>query len=233
MIENFKEIILNGPLWQVIMVVVFAGVIVSFGSCTIARIPLMLGSVNSSDGNKQRSFHLSLAFSAGLILSYTLIGIFFGVVVEMVSRMISISQFLYIALGIVLMVSGIFFARLIPPRLQWLNRHCASTIKKINTIPATFMFGMFFSFIELPACAGCGAGMMLLTSLVAIKGSIGYAALLFASFAIGQSLPIIAIGASTALLNRLAPMLEKFESAIGFVIGNILMVMGISLILIA
>ena len=231
--NHIKHAILNGALWQVMLVAVLAGAAVSLTSCTLARLPFMLGHVHVSKQTSRRSLYLALAFSTGLILSYTSIGLLLGVISSFARKLIFISEFIYIIFGVFLVLCGIFFAGLIPKMYEGFHQHCYSAMGRINTIPATFAFGIFFAFLEMPACAGCGVGMLLISSLVAIKGSVLYSALVFFSFALGQSLPIIAIGASSALVKRLAPQLEKFERKVSFVAGNILIIVGLFLVMIA
>jgi len=85
----------------------------------------------------------------------------------------------------------------------------------------------------MPACPCCGAVLLLIASLIAIKGSLLYSGVVFFSFALGQSLPILIIGFSSGLLKRLLPKTQNLEGIISFGVGNILIVSGIFLVTLA
>jgi cytochrome c biogenesis protein CcdA len=57
-----------------------------------------------------------------------------------------------------------------------------------------------------------------------------YSGVVFFSFALGQSLPILMIGFSTSILKNLLPKTQYLEGIISFCVGNILIVSGIFLI---
>ncbi len=228
-----RNAILNGSIWQVMILVVIAGAALSLTSCTIARLPFMLGHVHGSKKSSHRSLKLAIAFSLGMILSYTVIGLLLGVISSFARKLITFSEPIYLIFGVFLLVCGVFFAGLFPSAAKRLHQHCSTMMQHVNTIPATFVFGMFFAFLEMPACAGCGVGMLLISSLVAIKGSVLYSAAVFFSFALGQSLPILALGASSHVVQKLVPVLEKFENTVSYVAGNILIIVGIFLIMVA
>ena len=230
MVAYIQNILLRGSLLEVLIAVAFAGAVASLSSCTIARLPVLLGLVSSGLQSKHRGFLLSIAFSCGLIISYTLIGILFGAIAHSASRLVAISQYLYLVLGFLMILGGLFFAGLIPGLTGGLNIQCEKAVKGVKTLPSAFIFGMLFAFLEMPACPCCGAVLLLIASLIAIKGSLLYSGVVFFSFALGQSLPILAIGFSTSLLKNLLPKTQLLEKVISFCVGNILIVSGIFLV---
>ncbi len=233
MVSFIQNIIINGSLPVVLLAVAFAGAVASLSSCTIARLPVMWGYVAATSESKRKGVLLSVAFACGLITSYTIIGFLFGVITDLAGKLIQISQYLYSILGILLIIGGLLFAGLLPTGKSWFNKHCDATIKQTKNFHSAFIFGMLFAFLEMPACPCCGAVLMVIASLVVIKGSLIYSGLVFISFAIGQSIPILVIGFSTSILKHIAPRTERLESAISFIAGNILIVSGFFLIMIA
>ena len=137
------------------------------------------------------------------------------------------------SLGILLFIGGFLFAGLIPAGQSWFHRRCDATIKQAKTIHSAFALGIFFAFLEMPACPCCGAVLMVIASLAVIKGSLFYSGLIFISFAIGQSIPILVIGFSTSILKHIMPKTERLEAAISFIAGNILIATGTFLIMLA
>ena len=230
MVNIIQNILLRGSLFEVLIAVFFAGAVASLSSCTIARLPVLLGLVSSTTESKHRGFLLSIAFSCGLIISYTAIGILFGTIAHIATRLVAISQCLYLILGFLLILGGLFFAGLVPAVSDKIGANCGNFVKGVKSLPSAFTFGLFFAFLEMPACPCCGAVLLLIASLVAIKGSLLYSGLIFFSFSLGQSLPILIIGFSTSLLNHLLPKTKSLEGVISFFVGNILVVSGIFLL---
>ena len=232
MVTYIQNILLRGSLLEVLIAVAFAGAVASLSSCTIARLPILLGLVSSTTGSRHRGFFLSIAFSLGLIASYTFIGMVFGEIAHAASKLVAVSQYLYLVLGSLMILGGLFFAGLI----SWgnaVNDQCERAIKGVKTLPSAFIFGLLFAFLEMPACPCCGAVLLLIASLIAIKGSLLYSGVVFFSFALGQSFPILVIGFSTSLLKKLLPKTQHLEGIISFCVGNILIVSGIFLVVIA
>lgn len=230
MVSYIQNILLRGSLLEVLLAVAFAGAVASLSSCTIARLPVLLGLVSSTTETKHRGLYLSIAFSLGLIISYTFIGMLFGAVAQIASRLVAVSEYLYLVLGILMILGGLFFAGLISFGTGGIASHCERVVKNVKTIPSAFIFGMLFAFLEMPACPCCGAVLLLIASLIAIKGSLLYSGVVFFSFALGQSLPIIVIGFSTSILKHLLPKTQHLEGVISFCVGNILIVSGIFLV---
>ncbi len=132
-----------------------------------------------------------------------------------------------------MILGGLFFAGLLSFGTTMFNARCESALKSVKTIPSAFIFGILFAFLEIPACPCCGAVLLLIASLIAIKGSLLYSAVIFFSFALGQSLPILVLGFSSSILKHLLPQTQKLEGKISFLVGNILIVTGIFLVTLA
>ncbi len=233
MINHIQSILLRGDLIQVMMVVAFAGAVASLSSCTLARLPVLLGLVSSKSHSSHRGFFLSLAFSCGLIISYTFIGVLLGTIAHSVSKLVAISQYLYLFLGALMVLGGLFFAGLVPFGNETIRENCEKAVKGIKSMPSAFVFGMLFAFLEMPACPCCGAVLLLIASLIAIKGNLLYSGIVFFSFALGQSLPILAIGFSSSLLKNIMPKTQMLEGLVSFIVGDLLIVTGIFLVIIA
>lgn len=233
MISFIQNIFINGSLPAIMLTVAVAGAAASLSSCTIARIPVVFGYVAVAAESKRKGILLSFAFACGLILSYTVAGFLLGFVTDFAAKLIHISFYMYSLLGILLIISGLFFAGLFPWMKNLFHNHCKTQNKQAKTFSSAFLFGIMFAFLEMPACPCCGAVLMVLASLAVIKGSLFYSGLVFFSFAVGQSLPILIIGLSAGILKNLAHKTEKLENIIAFAAGNILIATGIFLVLTA
>ena len=74
---------------------------------------------------------------------------------------------------------------------------------------------------------------MIIGSLVVMKGSWLYSSLVFLSFAIGQSIPVLVLGFSTSMFKRLTSKTARIENVMSFAAGNILIVLGFILMMLA
>ena len=232
MIAHLQQILLRGSLLQVLLVVAFAGAVASLSSCTLARLPVMLGFV-STKSNGNRGFLFALAFSLGLILSYTMIGVLLGAAAHIASQLVSISQYLYVFLGVSMVLGGMFFAGLMTVSAKSFQDQCQQVMGKVHSIPSAFIFGVLFAFIEMPACPCCGAVLLLIASLITIKGSLLYSGIVFFGFAVGQSLPVLLLGISSTLIKRFIPKTHFLENLISFIVGNLLIISGVFLLVLA
>jgi cytochrome c-type biogenesis protein len=156
-----------------------------------------------------------------------------GAIAHAASRLIEISRWLYCILGFLMILGGVFFAGLIPAVTEAFNTRCEQAVKGVKTMPSAFIVGMLFAFLEMPACPCCGAVLLLIASLIAIKGSLLYSGVVFFSFALGQSIPILVIGFSTSILKHVLPKTQHLEGIISFVVGNVLIVSGVFLVMLS
>lgn len=132
-----------------------------------------------------------------------------------------------------MILGGVFFAGLIPLATETWGTRCEKAVKGVKTLPSAFIFGMLFAFLEMPACPCCGAVLLLIASLIALKGSLLYSGVVFFSFALGQSVPILMIGFSTSILKHVLPKTQHLEGTISFIVGNMLIVSGVFLVMLS
>lgn len=231
MMDTLKAAITNSPIFA-IFIVFWAGAIASLSSCTIARIPVVYGYVASVSRSKKKAVLLSLLFSLGLIVSYTILGILLGIVTNFSGALLKASKFIYWFLGGLLIISGLSFSGLIDGGGIRSKDMIQDKFKNVSYFGA-FLFGMIFAFLEIPACPCCSSVLLIIASVAVLKGSFLYSLVIFISFAVGQSFPILLIGSSTGLVKYLAPKMERLEELIRLTAGDILIVLGICFIVIA
>ena len=195
--------------------------------------PVIWGYITAAGESRRRSVLLSLSFACGLIAVYALMGFALGFVFNLTGKLLGISQYLYFILGVILLILGIIFAGLIPMKQGWFHNGCETAIKHTKTNHSAFIFGMLFALLETPACPACGAALMVIGSLVVMKGSWLYSSLVFVSFAIGQSIPVLVLGLSTSMFKHLTSKTVRIEKGMSFVAGNILIALGFILMMLA
>jgi len=233
MINTLQTIITKSPILA-IFIVFWAGYIASLSSCTIIRIPIVFGYVSgASHDTKRKSFLSVVCLALGLITSYTFLGIALILLKNLAFGLVQISRYLYMFLGVVLLVLGIFYAGLIKIGKTH-HAHCEMNTKfKKRSFIGSFLFGIMFAFLEMPACPCCASLLFVIASIVGFWNSWVYSFIIFLSFAIGQSMPILLIGSSATLVKYLAPKVERIEKYTQFVAGNILIVIALVFFILA
>ncbi len=222
-----------GEILPVLPVAFAAGAGASLASCTILRLPVIFGYSAAAGESVWQRMKLSLAFSAGLIISFTLMGLAFHGITGLSRYMDESSRYLYWFLGILLIAAGLLFAGLIPSPRGWLRDRCAAVTRRISSPRSSFVFGMFFAVLELPTCPGCGAALLGLAGFSFMSGAVWDAVLLFVSYAAGQCVPVIAAGFSAGLLIRRQERAERAAAYLNLFAGNLLLAAGIAFIIIS
>ena len=206
----------------------------SFSSCTLVRIPIVLGYIGGISSSRRNSFFILLGFVLGLIITYTSLGIIFGLGIKFLCSSVKLTTYFYSICGVVLLIVGLGLLGFIP----FLNlSHLSCKIKqgknkKINFFTALFL-GIVFAFFEAPVCPCCGPALLIIASLVLIKGNFFYALSIFFTYALGQSFPIFLIGLFGGILKFSLPYRETIEVYIQAISGTLLFCIGVYFIWIA
>ncbi|MFA6358017.1 MAG: cytochrome c biogenesis protein CcdA [Candidatus Omnitrophota bacterium] len=232
MTNTLQTIITKSPILA-IFIVFWAGFIASLSSCTLVRIPIVFGYVTGANHPKRKTVLLAVCLASGLIVSYTFLGVALIVLKNLAFGLVHISRYVYMGLGFILLGFGIVYAGLIKNE-QTHHSGCEVNAKaKKRSFIGAFVFGVMFAFLEMPACPCCASVLFVIASIVGFWDSWAYTFIIFFSFAIGQSLPILLIGSSTGLIKHLAPKVERLEKYIQFVAGNILILIALFFFIIA
>ena len=231
-----QKLIAETPLLAV-FVVFWAGALASLSSCTIVRVPIALGYIAGAAESKKKALFVTFLFVSGLVVAYTVFGIFLGVVGRLAFTIIQFNKYIFYVLGFSLfitgmLIAGLFKIRPIPRMLQFRENF------NHVTFLGAFTFGTFFALVEMPTCPTCGGLLLMLASLVVTHNLAPYSILIFVSFALGQSFPVLAVALSASLVKTdiimfLESKIRRVEDHINFVSGNMLMALGIYYLVIA
>jgi len=225
MISILQRFLAESPILA-IFVVFWVGTIASLSSCTLVRVPVVFGYVAGTSDSKKKSILLAILFALGCIVSYTILGILLGFVGNITLRLVRVSKYIFWALGALLFLTGLFVSGLINLNILPSHFHIGDRFRKAGFLGA-FLFGIVFAFLEMPACPCCGSFLLIIAGTVIAKGSTLYSLIIFLSFAIGQSFPLLVIAWSTSLVDYLMPKMARFEGYIKLVAGNVLIVLSI------
>jgi cytochrome c biogenesis protein CcdA len=236
MVSSFQKLVADSP-FLAIFLIFWAGALASLSSCTIVRVPVALGFIAGAAESKKKALLVTVLFVSGLIVTYTVFGLFLGVVGRLAYTIIQCNKYIFYLIGFLLFVSGLFISGLVkirhlPHILQF--RENFSHI----TLIGVFVFGTLFALLEMPTCPTCGGILLMLASLVVTHDLGHYSILIFVSFALGQSFPVLAVALSASLVKTdiimfLASRIQRIEDHIDFIAGNVLMTLGIYYLVVA
>jgi cytochrome c biogenesis protein CcdA len=236
MVYNIQKLIAETPLLAVFLVF-WAGALASLSSCTIVRVPVALGFIAGATESKKKAILVTVLFVSGLVTTYTAFGIFLGIVGRLAFTIIQFNKYIFYLLGFLLFITGLFIAGLLkirhlPHILQFReNFHHV-------TLFGAFTFGTFFALVEMPTCPCCGGILLMLATLVVTHNLAPYSVLIFISFALGQSFPVLAVALSASLVKTdiimfLESKIRRVEDHIRLIAGNVLITLGIYYLIIA
>jgi cytochrome c-type biogenesis protein len=228
---DIQKMLTESP-FLAIFAVFLAGIIASLGSCTLIRIPLVFGYIVGYSDSKRKGIFLLVFFVIGLILSYTILGVLLSLIGKFPLHLVNFGKYFFWILGVLLIIMGFISSGLFGLRLLNLHSHISSGSKVINAFGA-FILGASLALIEMPACPDEPSVPLIIASTVFASGSYFYAIIAFISFAMGQSVPMLIIGALTTLIKYITPQIARYEPVIRLVAGSILIAIGIYFFVIA
>jgi len=220
-----------------LLVVFSIGALASVSACTLIRLPVIMGCVAGTGTSKKRGLLLTVLFSLGLILSYVLLGSIATWAGGLLQEFLVVNKYIFWFLGIVLFAAGLWISGLLRLRaLPEQSLAISGRLKKAGLV-GTFLLGALFGLLETPACPTCGAGLLVLSGVAVTKNLSLYGLLVFASFALGQCVPVLAAGVLTGLIKpdliqRVRSRMCSVEQRTQLIAGNVLMVLGIYLIVV-
>lgn len=216
----------------VVFALVFsAGIVLSLTSCTLARLPVVIGYVGS-DAGRGRAFVNTVAFTAGMIPTFVALGVVFGMTASMLVRSTIASTYFFAGFGAIAILIGLHVLGLVRWRLPKLGGLQKARPERLRTAGAVLL-GVCFALIESPVCPCCGPIALLIGAYTIAKGKLALGVGLFFAYAVGQSVPILAVGGSTKISSYLAARSHKFEELFGVFAGCLLVCVGLYFIWIA
>lgn len=208
----------------VFILVFVGGIVLSLTSCTVARLPVVLGYVGA-DGGKGRAFANTIAFCAGMIPTFVVLGIVFGMTASIVVKATIASTYFFAGFGVVAIAIGLHVLGLVKWRLPKFKGAPKVRSDRLRTGGAVLL-GVCFALIESPVCPCCGPVALVIGAYTIAKGKLALGIGLFAAYAIGQSVPLLAIGGSTKISSYLARKSHKFDELFGVFAGCLLVCVG-------
>lgn len=195
---------------------VFAGgVLTSIGPCNIATIPLIVGYVGGSrDLPRSRAFLLSLAFAAGLALTFMLLGVAAALIGGIVGT--SSHWWYYLVAGICFLI-GLNMLGVLKLNLPMAFGGLRERIG-LKGIPGALALGLVSGLVASQCATPVLAAIL---TYVMAKGALVYGAALLFVYALGRGVPVVLAGTFTGVLKsfqKLGRWSEGIEKVSGIIV---------------
>jgi len=214
------SVIIRGNMWLAPIMALLAGVLTSVTPCALSSVPLVIGYVGGT-GNQdtKRAFRLSLTFSIGMAITFTVL----GTIASIAGRLMGTSaSWWYIALGVLMLLMaiqtwGIF--EFIPSTFL-----ISKNTKRgyIGALLAGILGGIFSSPCATPV-------LIVLLGLVAGQGSILWGILLLLLYSIGHSALVMVAGTSVGFVQKLthSEKYGRFSKVLKIVMGAVIFLIAL------
>ena len=220
--DQATSLLKSGKLWLVIVGFFGFGVLLALTPCVLPMIPILSGiivgdkKVHHHATSRLHAFNLSLAYTLGMSLSYTLAGIAAGLSGQLLSNalqsawMLGITSMIFVFLAFSMF--GFYELRL-PSTLENRMVNIANGIKGGQFL-GVFSMGALSALIVSPCVAAPLAGALIYIGQThdVVLGGVA----LF-SLSIGMGLPLLLIGASAGhVLPKAGPWMTAVRDFFGF-----------------
>lgn len=214
--------------------VFWAGAAASVGLCAAVRLPVVLAYVAGVGRSKKHGLLLSILFALGLVAGMVLLGMTTAVAKDGAHRVLHTDKAVCWGLGLALLVIGVLISGLSGPQILPRRLQKITLCLRNTDMLGALLLGGAFGLLQTPACPSCGPALRALLETVPVE-SHGLVPLV--SFAAGQSLMVLSVGALTSLIGRdvmtlLRTQICSLEQRAQLLAGNILMVFGVYFVII-
>lgn len=222
--NDATDLLKSGKLWLIAIGFFGFGLLLSFTPCMLPMIPILSGMIvrdaqsqnATSKPSRLRVFNLSLAYTLGMAMTYTLAGIGAGLSGHLLSSALQNAWVLgFSALIFVLLAFSMFgfYELRLPSKFENTLLNTSSRFNGGRFI-GLFIMGAFSALIVSPCVAAPLAGALIYISQThdVLLGGVA----LF-SMAIGMGIPLLVIGLSAGLLPKTGPWMVTVRQSFGVI----------------
>ena len=216
-LSNLAGLLGGGSLLAIVPAFILLGLGLAFTPCVLPMVPILSSIIVGEGKNVRRSrgFVLSLTYSLGMAIVYTLLGIAAGLAGEGLAAALQnpwvLGTFGLLIVAMSLSMFG-FYELQLPNTLQTRLTQ-ASNSQQGGKLAGVFIMGAISALIVGPCVAAPLAGALVYISQTR-DVFIGGAALF--SMAVGMSIPLLLVGLSAgSLLPRVGPWMESVKRLFG------------------
>lgn len=200
-LSQFSQFMISN-IYLAIPVAFAAGVISAFSPCILTTLPLVLGYMgNSRIQNKKRGLLYSLVFTAGLSLTFVILGI----ATALLGRVFAAyNRYIYVALSIIMIGSALNLLGVIGKNTEVNSCSIEDTDikgkKPVRGLFGIFSLGLFGGFVSSPCATPVLAAIL---SFVAGTGNVAMGIGMLLAYSLGHSLLVIIAGVSVTGINAI------------------------------
>lgn len=208
----------DANLIATLLIVFSTGLLSGLSPCTLPTVVFVAAYVSGSkDYSRKKGFILSLAFILGIAFMLSILGMFAGLVgnILMNARILN-----YIIAG-VLLIMGLWLLKVFEFSSGKELFHPIP--KKGSGMLGAFLLGVPFGISASPCTMPITASVL---AYSATKGSMVYGMVLMFVYAIGRSIPLLIVGTFTGLLKNIQ-FLSKYQETVERISGVILLALAL------
>lgn len=219
--EFSGKLLSSGHWWQIVAGFFGAGLLLAFTPCMFPMIPILSGIIVGKNAHVSRgkAFTLSLAYTLGMCLTYTLAGVAAGLSGQLLSNALQIPAALITGALVFVVLSFSmfgFYELKLPSAVEnyffnWSNR------LKGGHLVSDFLMGAISALIISPCVAAPLAGALLYISQT---HDVTLGAVALFSLSLGMGVPLLLIGASAGTL---LPKAGEWMNAVRRLFGVLMM----------
>ena len=200
------------------VLVFLGGVLTSIGPCNVAMIPLLIGFVaGKKDISRTEGFAISLAFTIGLAITFSALGVFAAVV----GGLFGAGQIWYYAVAVICIVIGLHLLGVLQIPIPDLFARQRERIQRKGLLGA-LLLGLVSGLVSSQCATPVLAAIL---TLVMAKGAVVYGATLLFVYALGRGVPIILAGTFTGFIKAL-PIFSRWGNRLQQASGAIVILVG-------
>ena len=210
---------ISANIWLAPLLALLAGILTSVTPCALTSIPLVIGYVGGT-GQKdmKRAFRLSLVFSIGMAVTFTVL----GTAASILGRLMQGSgSWWYLILGVLMVLMALQTWEI----FNFIPASYAISKSTRRGSAGAFLAGILGGFFSSPCATPV---LVVLLAIVAKEGSLLWGIVLLLLYSLGHSFLVLIAGTSVGFVHKLSSS-EKYGRA-----SKILkVIMGILIMLIA
>jgi cytochrome c-type biogenesis protein len=216
---NTLSKLISDSFWLAPFIALLAGILTSVTPCALSSVPLVIGYVGGTGNNDtKRAFKLSLVFSIGMAVTFTIL----GTIASMLGKLMGTSSsWWYIALGVlmVLMALQMWEVYNFIPSTSLTSKNPKKGY--IGAFVAGVLGGIFSSPCATPV-------LIVLLSIAAKEGNIARGLLLLLLYSIGHSFLVIVAGTSMAFVTNLTSnnKYSTFSKVLKYLMGLAILIIA-------
>jgi len=227
--DRFLSKLQGGGLGVMLPLALLVGLLLSMTPCNLPMLPILSAIIVGQGDSitRRRGLLLATAYSLGMALVYTTLGVAAALAGEGLSGYLQ-NAYVLVSFGILLLILSLSMFGVYELQLPaFLRDRLASASSSLSggQLGGVFAMGVLSGLIVGPCVTGPLAGVLI---FIARTGSVALGGAALFTIAIGMSVPLLLLGASAGeMLPRAGPWMERIKQLFGFMlVGVAFWIMG-------